>query len=201
MRYRHLIQEERYQISALKDAGWSQAANAAKLGRAASSISRELNRNRVFDAYQPQVAGFLATARSQKSPSNVRRVPAEAWQFAREKLVETWSPQQIAGHQCAEHLPRLSHESIYQRIYEDKAPAALCTWRFASTSSGASGVGYASSVAPFPIWSPPISAPSSLTADIAMVIGRPLWLSARYSQAAGHPHRTQKPLCADRRIT
>jgi IS30 family transposase len=38
MRYRHLIQEERYQISALFDAGWSQEAIAAKLGRHASSI-------------------------------------------------------------------------------------------------------------------------------------------------------------------
>lgn len=120
MRYRHLIQEERYQISALKEAGWSQKAIAAKLGRHASSISRELTRNRVFDAYQPQVAGILASARSQKSASNARRVPDAAWQFACQKLAETWSPQQIAGHQRVEHLPRISHESIYQRIYEDK---------------------------------------------------------------------------------
>jgi IS30 family transposase len=34
MRYRHLIQEERYQISALLDAGFSQGAIAAKLSRA-----------------------------------------------------------------------------------------------------------------------------------------------------------------------
>jgi transposase, IS30 family len=120
MRYRHLIQEERYQICSLHEAGWSQGAIAAKLGRHVSSISRELNRNRVFDSYQPQVAGLLATARSQQSAANARRVPAAAWQFAREKLAETWSPQQIAGHQRAEHLPRLSHETIYQRIYEDK---------------------------------------------------------------------------------
>jgi IS30 family transposase len=120
MRYRHLIQEERYQISALQEAGWSQGAIAARLGRAASSISRELNRNRVVGPYQPQVAGLLAAARSQQSAANARRVPAVAWQFAREKLAETWSPEQIAGHQRAEHLPRLSHESIYQRIYEDK---------------------------------------------------------------------------------
>jgi len=120
MCYRHLTQEERYQISAFQQAGWSQAAIATKLDRHTSSISRELNRNRVFDAYQPQVAGLLATARSQKCAANARRVPAAAWEFAREKLAETWSPQQIAGHQLVEHLPRLSHESIYQRIYEDK---------------------------------------------------------------------------------
>ena len=120
MCYRHLIQEERYQISALKEAGWSLGAIGAKLGRPASTISRELNRNRVVGPYQPQVAGWLAAARSQRSGANARRVPAAAWDFAREKLAETWSPQQIAGHQRAEHLPRLSHEAIYQRIYEDK---------------------------------------------------------------------------------
>jgi IS30 family transposase len=120
MCYRHLIQEERYQISALKEAGWSLRAIGAKLGRPASTISRELNRNRVVGPYQPQVAGWLAAARSLRSGANARRVPAAAWDFAREKLAETWSPQQIAGYQRAEHLPRLSHETIYQRIYEDK---------------------------------------------------------------------------------
>ena len=37
-----------------------------------------------------------------------------------EKLRETWSPEQIAGYQRVENLATLSHESIYQRIYEDK---------------------------------------------------------------------------------
>jgi IS30 family transposase len=120
MRYRHLIQEERHQISALQWAGWSQAAIATKLERHLAGISRELNRNRVVGPYRPQVAGLLAAARSQKSAANARRVPTAAWQFAREKLAETWSPQQIAGHQRAEHLPLLSHKSIYQRIYKDK---------------------------------------------------------------------------------
>jgi IS30 family transposase len=120
MCYHHLIQEERYQISALLEAGFSQAAIAAKLNRSPSSVSRELNRNRVIGPYQPQVAGWLAAARGVRSGANARRVPAAAWEFAREKLAETWSPQQIAGHQRVQHLPRLSHESIYQRIYQDK---------------------------------------------------------------------------------
>jgi transposase, IS30 family len=120
MCYRHLIQEERYQISALKQAGWSLGAIGAKLGRPSSTISRELNRNRVVGPYQPQVAGLLAAARRLRSAANARRVPTAAWQFAREKLAETWSPQQIAGYQRAQHLPWLSHETIYQRIYEDK---------------------------------------------------------------------------------
>src|ERR1035437_4351034 len=120
MRYRHLIQEERYQISALHEAGFSQQAIAAKLSRAPSTVSRELSRNRLAGSYQPQVAVVLAKVRRRPSANNARRVSAEAWSFAQQKLAETWSPQQIAGHQRAEQLPRISHETIYQRIYEDK---------------------------------------------------------------------------------
>ena len=120
MRYRHLIQEERYQISAFQLAGWSIRAIAAKLGRPASTISRELGRNRANGDYQPQVAESLASDRSRRSAANARRVPDAAWQFARLKLAETWSPQQIAGHQRVEQMPRLSHETIYRRIYADQ---------------------------------------------------------------------------------
>jgi len=56
MRYRHLIQEERYQISAFQLAGWLMRAIAAKLGRHVSTVSRELGRNRANGDYQPQVA-------------------------------------------------------------------------------------------------------------------------------------------------
>jgi IS30 family transposase len=120
MCYRHLIQEERYQISALLQAGFSQAAIGAKLSRSPSSVSREPNRNRVVGPYPPQVAGWLAAARSQRSSANAGRVPVAAWEFAREKLAETWSRQQIAAHRRVQHLPRLSHETIYRRIDEDK---------------------------------------------------------------------------------
>src|ERR1035441_1770716 len=97
MRYRHLIQEERYQISALLEAGFSQGAIAAKLSRSPSSVSRELSRNRLASSYLPQIAVALAKARRLPSAQNARRVPAEAWSFAQQKLAETWSPQPIAG--------------------------------------------------------------------------------------------------------
>ena len=120
MCYHHLIQDERYQISALLDAGFSQSAIAVKLKRSASAISRELSRNRIAGSYQAQIAVVLAKARCLSSAKNARRIPDEAWSFAQQKLAETWSPQQIAGHQRVLKLPRISHESIYQRIYEDK---------------------------------------------------------------------------------
>ena len=120
MRYRHLIQEERYQISALLEASFSLGAIVAKLSCSPSSVSRELSRNRLASSYQPQIAVVLAKARRLPSDQNAHRVPAEARSFAQQKLAETWSPQQIAGHQRALKLPRISHESIYQRIYQDK---------------------------------------------------------------------------------
>jgi IS30 family transposase len=120
MHYCHLIQEERYQISALKEAGWSVRAIAGKLGRPPSTVGRELRRNRVTAPCQPQVAQLLAAPRSQRSAANARRVPGKAWAFAVEKLAETWSPEQIAGHQRAQRPPRISHETIYRRICEDK---------------------------------------------------------------------------------
>jgi IS30 family transposase len=75
MCYRHLIQEERCQIFAFKGAGWSLGAIAAKLGRGVSTISRELNRNRVVGPYQPQVAGLLAAAEMRKPISWAFREP------------------------------------------------------------------------------------------------------------------------------
>jgi len=115
MRYRHLIQEERYQISALHEAGWSQSSIAAKLGRHPSSISRELNRNRVVGPYRPHVAGLLAAARSRQSAANARRVPVAAWEFARQKLAETWSPQQIAGGRSSHRGATLASAGHHQR--------------------------------------------------------------------------------------
>jgi len=59
----------------------------AKLGRPSSTISRELNRNRVVGSYQPQVACLLVAARSQRTGD-----------FAVDKLAESWNPQQVAGY-------------------------------------------------------------------------------------------------------
>ena len=36
------------------------------------------------------------------------------------KLKETWSAQRISGYLLVNQQPRVSHESIYQRIYADK---------------------------------------------------------------------------------
>jgi len=120
MHYSHLTQEERYQIWALKESGHSLRSIAAYLKRTASTVSRELRRNRAAGPYQPAVAAVLVSARRQVSASNARRIAEEAWLFAVEKLRQTWSPEQISGFRRVEKMSGISHETIYQRIYSDK---------------------------------------------------------------------------------
>lgn len=120
MHYRHLTLEERYQIGAHLAAGKTFTELARLMGRHKSTLSRELKRNRIFRNYHGDVAHHLARARGQISAANTRRASEAAWQHACEKLRETWSPEHISGYQRVNRLPRLSHETIYQRIYADQ---------------------------------------------------------------------------------
>jgi IS30 family transposase len=120
MHYRHLTQHERYQIGAQLAVGKPLTELAQQMGRHQSTLSRELKRNQIFLHYHADAADHLARARRQISAANARRASDAAWQYAREKLRETWSPEHIAGYPRAHRLPRLSHETIDQRIYADK---------------------------------------------------------------------------------
>jgi len=55
-----LSQQERYQISALKQAGYNNNDIAAFLGRHKSTIGREVERNKTMGEYQPEQAQHLA---------------------------------------------------------------------------------------------------------------------------------------------
>lgn len=111
MNYTHITQEERYQIYALKKAGMNQTKIAEILGRSASTISRELRRNRGLRGYRPHQAHVKSLERR---AVNARRIDADTWELVREKLQEEWSPEQISG-QFA-----ISHETVYLHVYADK---------------------------------------------------------------------------------
>ena len=89
------------------------------MNRSASSISRELRRNRGQRGYRPKQAHELSQARM-RACDNGRRITDEVWAMVDARLAETWSPEQISGHLKANGQPTVSHESIYQRIYADK---------------------------------------------------------------------------------
>ncbi len=117
--YKHLTQDERYQIAILRKAGKRQNEIATLMNRSASSISRELRRNRGQRGYRPKQAHELSQARM-RACDNGRRITDEVWAMVDARLAETWSPEQISGHLKANGQPTVSHESIYQRIYADK---------------------------------------------------------------------------------
>ncbi len=116
MTYTHLTREERYQIYALKKAGHKQREIAKVLERSEATISRELNRNCGRRGYRPKQAQIKAVSRH---AINARRIDAETWRFAEQRLLEQWSPEQISGHVA------ISPETIYQRVYADKQSGGL----------------------------------------------------------------------------
>jgi IS30 family transposase len=111
MNYTHLTREERYQIYALKKAGHTQVEIANVLERSASTISRELARNRGGRGYRPRQAHDLALERR---AINALQIDDDTWQFAQARLMEQWSPDQISKHAA------ISIETVYQRVYADK---------------------------------------------------------------------------------
>lgn len=122
MSYIHLTEEERYQIDDLKREGFSQIAIAKQLGRAVSTVSRELHRNKGARGWRPRQAQLKASERLMaRGASNAKRASTDAWDYAKHHLqTEQWSPEQIVGRLEREGLANISHETIYQRILEDK---------------------------------------------------------------------------------
>src|SRR3982750_4624167 len=92
----HLELEERERLAALKAEGLSLRAVARALGRAASTIRRELRRNALpRGGYLPVLAEGCYLARRQR-PAVLER-DERLGRFVRERLLEGWTPEQIAG--------------------------------------------------------------------------------------------------------
>ncbi|MDQ1494345.1 MAG: hypothetical protein QOG69_828 [Actinomycetota bacterium] len=119
---RYLSRDERYEVARLIEAGLSMRAVAARIGRAPSTISRELARNRgPAGGYQPERADRLAWVRQRRpKPSKISCHPVLALAVQR-MLARRFSPEQIAGRLRVMFADNpsmhISHESIYQSIY------------------------------------------------------------------------------------
>jgi IS30 family transposase len=116
MNYTHITREERYQIYALKKAGHKQYEIAEVLKRSESTISRELSRNCGRRGYRPKQAHNKSVERQS---INARMIDDATWQFAQDRLLEQWSPEQISGHAA------ISPETVYQRVYANKRAGGL----------------------------------------------------------------------------
>jgi transposase, IS30 family len=92
----HLSLAERERLAALKAEGLSLRAIAARLGRAASTVSRELRRNALpRGGYLPVHAEGSYRERRQR-PAILER-DERLGRFVRERLLEGWTPEPIGG--------------------------------------------------------------------------------------------------------
>lgn len=131
-RYSQLCAEERGTIVALLSRGVSQREIARTLGRASSTISRELRRNgqrrcgarlgRPTRPYNAIHAGRRA-ARLRGKARRARKLHfgTMLWSRVRELLARRWSPQEVARTLRRQHPDapewHVSHETIYTAIY------------------------------------------------------------------------------------
>lgn len=120
---RYLSQDERIEIADLRKSGLSLRAIAVRLGRAPSTISRELRRNSVAGrGYRPFDAQRRATVRRARHHRRRVETNQHLGTMVAELLLRRWSPQQISRH-LRRQFPddpsmRLCHESIYQAVYQ-----------------------------------------------------------------------------------
>jgi transposase, IS30 family len=120
---RYLSQDERIEIADLRQSGLSVRAIAGQLGRAPSTISRELRRNAVTGrGYRPFDAHRRATVRRARRHRRRIDINSVLSGVVAELLGQRWSPQQISRHLRLRFVDDpsmwLCHESIYQAVYQ-----------------------------------------------------------------------------------
>lgn len=119
---RFLSETERVAIADLHRMGATVRAIAAELGRAPSTISRELTRNRDGTGrYRPLAAQQLTVARRRRPGRHRLAGDGLLRDFVQEKLSKRWSPEQISqalpGEFAGEPRRWLTAETLYQGVY------------------------------------------------------------------------------------
>jgi len=112
---------EREEISRAVAAGESGNAVARRLGRARSTISRELNRNGGRETYRASVADEAAWSRARRPQDCLLKRRSRLRRWVALKLQADWSPRQIAIGLPREFPDdremRVSHETIYRTLF------------------------------------------------------------------------------------
>jgi len=129
--YAHLTADERDRLAGFLASGLSLRAISRALGRAPSTISREIGRNALESgAYRPHLADGAYMLRRQRKAR--LETDAKLAAYVTDRLTEGWTPEQIAGRLqlgVERGLRTVSTETIYGWIYRaDQKVGRL--WRF-----------------------------------------------------------------------
>jgi len=117
-----LTVQERYVITHMHQAGFSNAEIGCRVGRHRATVGRELARNRnAFRAYHYESAQRQAEARRTAASRRYKLDGDALGGLVRHGLRQRWSPQQISGRITRDHghdpAMRITHEAIYQWVY------------------------------------------------------------------------------------
>jgi transposase, IS30 family len=123
MSYRQLSADERLELYKLKQMNQLSIRGIARqMGRSHSTISRELRRNQNHGGiYLPDTAQVQMQRRRQASQTTFQSISGECIEQIKVRLQQYHSPEQIAGRLKYEAQQWVSHESIYQMIYQNHA--------------------------------------------------------------------------------
>jgi IS30 family transposase len=120
---RYLSLAEREEIAVGLAQGLAVREIAARLGRAASTVSREIGRNSTRGRYRYRAVAAQARAeeRARRPKPAKLAVNGELRARVQQELKEDWSPEQISARLVLEFPDRaemrVSHETIYQALY------------------------------------------------------------------------------------
>ncbi len=138
MTYKRMTEADRRQIHRWRQEGDGLRELARRLGRAASSISRELSRNTGGRGYRPKQAHEQAQKRALRP--GPRRFTDEVRAAVELRLKKGWTPEIISGRAKLEGRAMVCKESIYQHIYCDaKAGGDLWTCLPRAKQAGGGG--------------------------------------------------------------
>ena len=121
MAYHQITSEERYMIAQCRRQRMPVAKMARLLGRHPSTVHRELARNCSKQGrYRCSKAQEKTNGRRSRSRRN-RRFGQRDWRLVERLIRQEWSPEQVSGRLADGGILSISHETIYQYIWRDKA--------------------------------------------------------------------------------
>lgn len=128
--YKQLTVQQRYQIEALLQIGCSQSRIALQLGVHRSTISRELKRNtamrgRTSGSYVATNAERKTRKRHRHKHKKILLTDEMKQKIAAKMEKDKWSPELISQKWRQLGIPIVSHETIYQWIWESKKTNTL----------------------------------------------------------------------------
>ncbi len=117
MNYKRVTEEERTLLYRWCQENCSMREMGRRLGRPASTISRELLRNRGMRGYRPRQAHLKACERAARP--GPRRFTEEVRLDAEHWLRQGWTPEIISERARFEGRPHVCKETIYKHVYTD----------------------------------------------------------------------------------